>query len=667
MDMDRDENMTEIAPMPGDDPAHGVPEAGRDPAEDDAPGTCASASSGRPPRRRRAATPSRPKAMPKTRPGRGRPSKNQVERNKGKDVMKEDAKKKKLARSIEIAPWRTKIARQKWLVGHRQTRPRPPHGHHQAARSSSWRSTAEEETVIDCEGDGDEGRDAGQPMPEEDDGEYEDDEMNDNQMEEDDEVEVEIDEDGQEGDDGDGDGEGDEDEGLEREQEHDETNLMQKDGVYNGKQLGALDYNTLNKFVQVFKKKYSGMVSPTIEKPVKQAIARGLTSRLPGTRKVSKALMAQISALKMVEGGKSLPGWWRLFWKRVRNAVRRSGRVCHVIEDDDEVILMQYMQRIPAFAEYKTGDRFWLARMMQKQLELLQSMQKGIGAKLRQLMNVVHGMELRPGVRDLVEMIGAVAASFPEDESDEGAPDAVDEWVEDWSKRIRTWTDMETSKLESVIMVEDSVEVAIEDSAKKESAFVEMIVALQKRLLALATDEEACRLRRAAAVAQTWEDWALRQAMEDPDSPKRRRTVGTQVNQTMLANDVGIAPPQASRDAAGQSGCDKGRANGEAAPSAAMGSMEDGKPEEKELNESDHAGPSWTGAPLGPGEHADGTNCVEVDGHGTAHALQQDLLPSEAGCMHSNIVCPVSSTNDGGSGVAPTQYLEESFAGPAGP
>ena len=98
-----------------------------------------------------------------------------------------------------------------------------------------------------------------------------------------------------------------------------------------------------------------------------------------------------------------------------------------------------------------------------------------------------------------------------------------------------------------------------------------------------------------------------------------------------------------------------------------MGSMEDGNQEGKELNELDHAGPSWTGAPLGPGEHAGGATCVEDDGDGMAHALQQDLLPSEAGCMHGNNVSPVGSTDDGAPGVAPTQYLEESTAGPDGP
>ena len=92
---------------------------------------------------------------------------------------------------------------------------------------------------------------------------------------------------------------------------------------------------------------------------------------------------------------------------------------------------MQYLQRIPAFAEFKSGDRFWLARMLQKELELLQSMQKGVGVRIRQLMIAVNDMEsgLHPGVRDLVEMLGAVAASFPEDERDENAPDA---WTHGW-------------------------------------------------------------------------------------------------------------------------------------------------------------------------------------------------------------------------------------------
>ena len=47
----------------------------------------------------------------------------------------------------------------------------------------------------------------------------------------------------------------------------------------------------------------------------------------------------------------------------------------------------------------------------------------------------------------------------------------------------------------------------IADDARKESAFVEMVVEFQKRLTNLAIQEEAYRLQRSAAMAQDWDDW----------------------------------------------------------------------------------------------------------------------------------------------------------------
>ena len=255
------------------------------------------------------------------------------------------------------------------------------------------------------------------------------------------------------------------------------------------------------------------MLNPEIEKSVKMALIRGTRSKLPGVREISSVLMAQIQTLKMAESQKTMPTWWKPFWRKVRKAVKQAGRVCHEVADD-AASLMQYLHRIPAFAEYKIGDRFWVAKMLQRELEMLQAMQKGVGAKIRQLMQMLEAMEgtFHEGVRDLVDMLKAVAVTFQDDDMDERQPDQVDVWTQTWMMRIGAWLDMETSKLNSVVVVEDSVDMAIEDGAKKESAFVEMVVELQKRLMALAIEEETYRLKRSAAVAQAWDDWAIRQA-----------------------------------------------------------------------------------------------------------------------------------------------------------
>ena len=190
---------------------------------------------------------------------------------------------------------------------------------------------------------------------------------------------------------------------------------------------------------------------------------------------------------------------------------------------------MQYLQRIPAFAEYRTGDRFWLARMLQRELEMLQAMQKGVGAKIRQLMQLLNNMEgkVHESIRDLVDMLRAVVVSFHDDDMDESRPDEVDQWTQAWMWRIEVWLDMETSKLSNVVTIEDSANATIEEGATKESAFVEMVVELQRRLMAVAIEEEKLRLAKSAAIAQEWEVWIVKQAMDNPASPKRQRTVST--------------------------------------------------------------------------------------------------------------------------------------------
>ena len=154
----------------------------------------------------------------------------------------------KIARSIEIAPWRTKIARQKWLIKKSHDRHATRHTPwSRTARSSTWTEEDDEEAVIDCEGEP-EARNANpgendQVVMEE--VQEVDDEGNPATMEDDDQVEVEVEEDG----DGDGDGE----EGGEEEYDQDSMNLMQQSKTLNGEQLGILDADRTMEFVETFK------------------------------------------------------------------------------------------------------------------------------------------------------------------------------------------------------------------------------------------------------------------------------------------------------------------------------------------------------------------------------------------------------------------------------
>ena len=77
-----------------------------------------------------------------------------------------------------------------------------------------------------------------------------------------------------------------------------------------------------------------------------------------------------------------------------------------------------------------------------------------------------------------------------------------------------------------------------------------MIIGLQRQLTKMAGDLEKFRMKRSAAMALAWDDWAMQQSMNQPPSPKRQRTVGTQVDEEMIRDDVSMAEGQADVGAA---------------------------------------------------------------------------------------------------------------------
>ena len=73
--------------------------------------------------------------------------------------------------------------------------------------------------------------------------------------------------------------------------------------------------------------------------------------------------------------------------------------------------------------------------------------------------------------------------------------------------------------------MENSSEQGTSEKDMAESAFVEMVVKLQKRLSAMMPT----RVDPAAAAAREWDDWSLAEAMHAAPEKKRMRTVATQV------------------------------------------------------------------------------------------------------------------------------------------
>ena len=177
--------------------------------------------------------------------------------------------------------------------------------------------------------------------------------------------------------------------------------------------------------------------------------------------------------------------------------------------------------------------------MLQHDLEMRQELGRGIGAKLRRMAIHLESLfrEVPEGVSDLVEMLTSVTASLPEDDMDGTTPDEVDAWMTTWTTRIRQWMDLEVAKLSQVIEIPDSHDNTVEEAERMEFIFVEMVVALQRAMGALMSEVEKARLRKSAAVEQAWDDWAVQNSMEEGPSPKRHRTVRTQVDAEMLAEE----------------------------------------------------------------------------------------------------------------------------------
>ena len=98
--------------------------------------------------------------------------------------------------------------------------------------------------------------------------------------------------------------------------------------------------------------------------------------------------------------------------------------------------------------------------------------------------------------------------------------------------------EMEIAQLSEVITVHDSLDCHHDDRDKAESAFVEMMVEVQKALSAKVVNAEKKINRMKAAAAQDWDDWSSHSAMGKEASPKRRRTVSVKASDGILTCEV---------------------------------------------------------------------------------------------------------------------------------
>ena len=124
--------------------------------------------------------------------------------------------------------------------------------------------------------------------------------------------------------------------------------------------------------------------------------------------------------------------------------------------------------------------------------------------------------------------------------------------------------------------------------------------------------------------------------MDEQASPKRQRTIGTQVDQTMLVDQMGGVSRRTTPCGDGGHGSDEGKGHGDEDPGCAMassrelGSADGDKTELKdgvaieakdEPEEKVHPPAPRTGVPEGPA--GSGSRVVDDEGNGTVHALQE--------------------------------------------
>ena len=394
--------------------------------------------------------------------------------------------------------------------------------------------------------------------------------------------------------------EDDENEDADQEEEE-ESALMQEfqisgTWVRDGKQKGLLTDNQIEDYIARIKTK---MELPKEAAPdgILKSLRRGARSKLPGIRMFVQRLREELHAAQTTWTPGMVPKWWKKIWMSTRAAVRRASRKRSRSVQTMALELMQkdaYLDRLPEEVAYKTEDRYWLARMLRRDLQIQTSMLGSTTARIRQLEAwVLTQIGLHnEGCGDVLQMtLTVLAAAGDVQESlcttEENEPDAVDAWVEGWRRRVEAWLRLLSYTDETAVVIDDTLDErkrAVE-KLEVETEFVKMVTTETQHYLWELMKKESKRKRKkevmAARQAQQWDDWAVHQAMNEK-AETRTRDQGTQTCEDGQAEDRQAERLPDARDAkkrkedASQSGEGLSREHEGvgSAPSEARGSMD---------------------------------------------------------------------------------------------
>ena len=331
----------------------------------------------------------------------------------------------------------------------------------------------------------------------------------------------------------------------------DEHALAQK-GVQNGKQLGLLRRDVANDLIVriMDNVRSAGHLPSRILKQLRRAV----TSKLPGVRLFANEVLNKLKSQKVTWMSGPSPTWWRTLWSMVRNKVRQASksRSWKLRASEDVLELMQRSldlrpAQMPSELAFHPEDRYWFAKMLQRDMVLQTQLHGSISAGAMQLDSwLMRLVDIQPPcILDVVQMCSAVVIAVDNvdgqlPDAGEERVDAIDAWVASWQRRITSWLRVLSMAAEPVVVVEDSLDegvVALE-RMEAETAYVQEITALQHEMWRSMQRRSARQQKQRemeARTAQAWEDWVMNDAMESPTAATRTRR--NQAVQTECSGD----------------------------------------------------------------------------------------------------------------------------------
>ena len=167
--------------------------------------------------------------------------------------------------------------------------------------------------------------------------------------------------------------------------EDDDAHALMQTEVADGKQCGMLDAEQSESFLR----EIVGKIRPDMMEPapmgIKQCLLRALGSKLPGLRAFAKKAIEELRSMYVKWKPGPAPKWWSLLWKMVRNKVRYMSRKRVRPEELEVVVLMQrghdsHLFQLPEDLAYHHSDRYLLAKMLQRDIQLQSDLHGGFWA-----------------------------------------------------------------------------------------------------------------------------------------------------------------------------------------------------------------------------------------------------------------------------------------------